>query len=286
MRELHFDVSSLVLIPSHFSAMVSSLRSTTKVKSPKSRLPVPWPVLVFVVTWILSWLSTRTRSSTLYDPRLSSRYSPIPQPTVGPPISSSIIIPAYRERANLRPLAQRVFESVARPEKTELVIVDDASEDGTEQECAQLKDEGYNVELLVRRGEKGLSSAVLRGFEVARGSKLVVMDADLQVCFRLLELRYIRCPVLTNGVPAQHPPEMLQPMLDSLSPSTPIALGTRYGKGVSMSKGWPLYRRIISWGARSLARPLTSASDPMTGFFAIMKEEVSLWLGSALVRFC
>lgn len=41
-----------------------------------------------------------------------------------------------------------------------------------------------------------------------------------------------------------------------------------------MSKGWPMYRRIISWGARSLARPLTSASDPMTGFFAITKEEV------------
>jgi dolichol-phosphate mannosyltransferase len=41
-----------------------------------------------------------------------------------------------------------------------------------------------------------------------------------------------------------------------------------------MSEGWPLHRRIISWGARVLARPLTSASDPMTGFFAITKEQV------------
>ena len=39
-----------------------------------------------------------------------------------------------------------------------------------------------------------------------------------------------------------------------------------------MSAKWPLYRRIISWGARMLARPLTSASDPMTGFFGIRKD--------------
>lgn len=94
---------------------------------------------------------------------------------------NSIIVPAYHERANVRTLAERVFESVARPAETELVIVDDNSQDGTEEECAKLKSEGHNVELLVRTGEKGLSSAVLRGFEVARGTRLVIMDADLQV---------------------------------------------------------------------------------------------------------
>jgi hypothetical protein len=32
---------------------------------------------------------------------------------------------------------------------------------------------------------------------------------------------------------------------------------------------WPLHRRVISWGARLLARPLSPLSDPMTGFFAV-----------------
>lgn len=65
-------------------------------------------------------------------------------------------------------------------------------------------------------------------------------------------------------------------MFDALSASdVPIALGTRYGAGVSMSKDWPIYRRVISWGARMLAVPLTSVSDPMTGVFAIRKETVS-----------
>ncbi|KAJ7255755.1 hypothetical protein C8J57DRAFT_1518044 [Mycena rebaudengoi] len=51
-----------------------------------------------------------------------------------------------------------------------------------------------------------------------------------------------------------------------------MALGTRYGRGVSMDASWPLYRRVISWGAHILARPLTTASDPMTGFFAVRKD--------------
>jgi hypothetical protein len=67
----------------------------------------------------------------------------------------------------------------------------------------------------------------------------------------------------------------VQRLFDALDdPTTPFALGTRYGPGVEMDKNWPLYRRIISWGARSLARPLTSASDPMTGFFGIRKDLV------------
>ncbi|SGY13530.1 BQ5605_C010g05885 [Microbotryum silenes-dioicae] len=203
---------------------------------------------LFAVVLIWSYWTLAPSSSRLYDPRTSAIHKPLPQP-LGGPITSSIIVPAYKERANLRPLTERIFQAVRDKASVELVIVDDNSGDGTETEIADLRNEGYNVELLVRTGEKGLSSAVLRGFEIARGSSLIVMDADLQ-----------------------HPPETIQPLLDSLSDETPIALATRYGKGVSMSKGWPLYRRVISWGARTLARPLTSASDPMTGFFAIRRD--------------
>lgn len=64
-------------------------------------------------------------------------------------------------------------------------------------------------------------------------------------------------------------------MLSALSPVKQFVLGTRYGGGVgAIDEGWPLYRRIISGGARMLALPLTSASDPMSGFFGIRKESV------------
>ena len=65
-------------------------------------------------------------------------------------------------------------------------------------------------------------------------------------------------------------------MLASMSPTKQFALGTRYAKGVEIDEGWPLYRRVISSGARMLALPLTSASDPMSGFFGIRKETVHL----------
>lgn len=154
--------------------------------------------------------------------------------------------------------------------------MDDNSADATSEVIESLRGEGYNVNLHVRLTERGLSSAVLHGFSLARGSKLLVMDADLQ-----------------------HPPESVPLLLDALvdsepdtpaasttsrsdstseAPSAPtgprFALGTRYGKGVEMDKDWPVYRRIISWGARMLSRPLTNAQDPMGGFFALTKDLV------------
>jgi len=39
-----------------------------------------------------------------------------------------------------------------------------------------------------------------------------------------------------------------------------------------MDKDWPMHRRVISWGARLLSRPLTSASDPMSGFFGVRRD--------------
>ena len=63
-------------------------------------------------------------------------------------------------------------------------------------------------------------------------------------------------------------------MLAAMSSSKRFVLGTRYAQGVEIDESWPLYRRIISSGARMLALPLTSASDPMSGFFGIRREQV------------
>ena len=69
----------------------------------------------------------------------------------------------------------------AMADRTEVLIVDDDSRDGTEEEVARLESDGWRVGVLTRTGERGLSGAVLRGFERARGERLLVMDADLQV---------------------------------------------------------------------------------------------------------
>ncbi|KAI0343811.1 hypothetical protein BDW22DRAFT_1210616 [Trametopsis cervina] len=172
-----------------------------------------------------------------------------------PTIHYTIVVPAYKENLNLRPLVTRTFAALSRPDspvpaqQVELLVVDDNSRDGSVETVGILQQEGYNVRIVVRTLERGLSSAVVRGFQEALGDNMLCMDADLQ-----------------------HPPEYVPTMLAALSPSRTFVLGTRYAAGVEMDKDWPLYRRVISSGARLLALPLTSASDPMSGFFGIRKE--------------
>lgn len=152
---------------------------------------------VFAASFVASLLLLRP-AATLYHPTTSAKYSPPDAPTDNDQIHSSIIVPAYHERDNLAPLVKSVFAAVRDPAGTEIIIVDDNSRDGTVEEIQRLKrDEGHNVELLVRTDEKGLSSAVLRGFERARGQKMIVMDADLQVCLEKRDGCFPNGPRLT-----------------------------------------------------------------------------------------
>jgi cellulose synthase/poly-beta-1,6-N-acetylglucosamine synthase-like glycosyltransferase len=104
-------------------------------------------------------------------------------------ITHSVIVPAYKEKLNLRPLTSRLFaafddeKSPIRAENVELIIVDDNSRDGSVEEVDALRGEGYNVRIIVRTNERGLSSAVVRGFEEAKGGAMICMDADLQVLY-------------------------------------------------------------------------------------------------------
>ncbi|KAH7102213.1 nucleotide-diphospho-sugar transferase [Auriculariales sp. MPI-PUGE-AT-0066] len=164
-------------------------------------------------------------------------------------IVNSVIVPSYHEAPNLTPLVTRIFKASAAPDTTEVVIVDDDSRDGTIDAVEELRREGYNVQLIVRTDESGLSSAVLRGFKEANGSKFVVMDADLQ-----------------------HPPETVPALFEAMNERTPFVMGTRYGPGGGVDKDWPLYRRVMSAVARSLAAPLTSTTDPMSGFFGLTRD--------------
>ncbi|CCH45468.1 Dolichol-phosphate mannosyltransferase [Wickerhamomyces ciferrii] len=165
-------------------------------------------------------------------------------------IESTVVVPAYHEKLNIKPLTTRLFAALgpAESKKTELIFVDDNSNDGSVEEVEALQKQGYNVRIIVRTTERGLSSAVLRGFEEGKGEYLLCMDADLQ-----------------------HPPETVPEFLENLR-KHPFSIGTRYAAGVGIDKDWPLYRRVISSGARILARPLTTASDPMSGFFGVQKK--------------
>jgi dolichol-phosphate mannosyltransferase len=133
----------------------------------------------------------------LYDPAQAALHARPADESDG--ITHSVVVPCYHERENLRPLVTQVFAALREPRKAEIVLVDDNSQDGSEAEAATLRSEGHNVVMIVRTDGRGLSSAVLRGFEEARGQSLVVMDADLQVRrsprISLAPVLMTRCPV-------------------------------------------------------------------------------------------
>ncbi len=167
------------------------------------------------------------------------------------PMRVSVIVPAFREGPNIRPLTERVFAALAEAGlEGELIIVDDNSRDGTEEAVAELAGR-YPVRVVVRRDERGLSSAVLRGFAEANHEMLVVLDGDLQ-----------------------HPPEAIPQLVAALRGGADFVIATRYAAGGSLAEGWPWHRRMMSLFAGLLARPLTPLSDPMSGFFAVRREAV------------
>ena len=161
----------------------------------------------------------------------------------------SIIVPTYHEAENLELLIQRVFAAVEGAGiVSELIIVDDNSQDGTEA-IVQAARADHDVQIVVRHEERGLSTAVLRGFEQARGDVLLVMDADLS-----------------------HPPEKIPELYRAVErDGADFVIGSRY-VNQGQTEDWPFLRKLNSWGATLLARPLTAARDPMAGFFCLPRR--------------
>ncbi|MBL8885070.1 MAG: polyprenol monophosphomannose synthase [Phycisphaerales bacterium] len=153
----------------------------------------------------------------------------------------SVVVPTFREAANIAELVGRIERAVP---DSEIIIVDDNSNDGTDDVVRGLV--RSRVRLHVRTAERGLSSAVIAGCRLARAPHIVVMDADLS-----------------------HPPESIPAMLAELGSGGDFVIGSRYIAGGSTDSAWTFFRRINSLFATALARPLTKLSDPMSGFFAM-----------------
>jgi dolichol-phosphate mannosyltransferase len=169
----------------------------------------------------------------------------------------SLVIPTLREAENIRGLLDHV-RSILDPLKVpyEIVVVDDDSGDGTEDLVSAISAEDPRVRLLVRKGEKGLSGAVLYGWRHTDAPILGVMDADLQ-----------------------HPPELLPKLLAAMQEGCDLAIGSRYTSGGQLGK-WNPVRKFLSAAAIWATWPLQSgharAKDPMSGFFMVRRRCLSL----------
>lgn len=164
----------------------------------------------------------------------------------------SIIIPTFNEAKNIPVLLPRIAEAMKKTHyKYEIIVSDDDSPDKTWAVAKSLRKQ-YPVVVLRRTKNRGLSPAVIDGFKIAKGDIIGVMDADLS-----------------------HPPEVLPRILHHITHGYDMVIGSRLVKGGRVEE-WPWYRKVISDGARLMARPLTSVVDIMSGYFFVRRDMLKI----------
>ena len=91
----------------------------------------------------------------------------------------SVVLPTYNEREGITELIAEILAVGRRADlDLEVLVVDDASPDGTAAEVESVFGANPAVRVHVRHGERGLASAIHRGIREARGDVVVVMDSD------------------------------------------------------------------------------------------------------------
>jgi len=162
-----------------------------------------------------------------------------------------LVLPTYNEADNVEAIVGAALESL--PGAGRVLVVDDASPDGTGEVADRLAAADERVEVLHRPGKRGLGPAYVAGFTLAldRGAGLVVqMDADFS-----------------------HDPADL-PRLIAAAADADLVLGSRYVEGGGVAD-WGVLRRAISRGGSHYARTALGLEiHDLTGGFKVFHPEV------------
>lgn len=191
---------------------------------------------------------------------------PVPEGalTVGPvlagedsPLRLSVIVPTYNEALNIVKLVKQLAQLLDKPfgESYEIIVVDDNSPDRTWELAHNLARDTPRLRVMRREQERGLSTAVIRGWQAARGEVLCVIDADLQ-----------------------HPPDLTLALYRVIERGADMAVASRHLEGGGVSD-WSMIRRVVSRAAQliglvALPGVVGRVSDPMSGYFMIRRAAI------------
>ncbi len=168
-----------------------------------------------------------------------------------------VIVPTYNELENLPRKVPLILE---QDERIDVLVVDDASPDGTGALADEMATNDARIHVLHRGGKEGLGPAYLAGFRwgLERGYELLFeMDADIS-----------------------HPPDAL-PTLIAAARGHDVVVGSRYVGGRINVLNWPMSRLFISvfgsWYARTVTRmPIRDATGGFNGWRREVLEAVGL----------
>ncbi|GBE30447.1 undecaprenyl-phosphate mannosyltransferase [bacterium BMS3Bbin04] len=160
------------------------------------------------------------------------------------------IMPTYNECENIRLAIERVLAS---DDRVSLLIVDDASPDGTGKIVEEIQAMNPRIALMRRAGKMGLGTAYVAGFKYAIEhdyDAIIEIDADLS-----------------------HNPSDIPRLLKAAEDSH-FVIGSRYVRGVNVIN-WPLQRLILSYAASTYSRFVTGMPyTDQTAGFAVIRLEV------------
>jgi dolichol-phosphate mannosyltransferase len=170
----------------------------------------------------------------------------------------SLVIPTYNEGRNIVRMIEILSQLLdsSLPGDYELVVVDDDSPDRTWEIAERLSDRYPHLQVIRRQQERGLSTAVIRGWQAAKGEVLGVIDGDLQ-----------------------HPPEILLKLLNEMMAGADLAVASRHVEGGGVSS-WSAVRRFLSRGAQVLGLVILPGvlgrlTDPMSGYFLVKRTAIA-----------
>src|SRR6516225_2519149 len=166
--------------------------------------------------------------------------------------SLSVVVPTYRESANIPVLFERV-RAALEGLPWEMIVVDDDSPDGTSNVAFGLAAEDRRLRCLRRVNRSGLAGAVIEGWMSSSADFVAVIDGDLQ-----------------------HDETILREMHHALAKGAAnLAIGTRMREagGGSLSPARQALSDLGAWFFRRIAG--AAVADPMSGFFMIRREIVS-----------
>ncbi|MBW4670270.1 MAG: glycosyltransferase [Cyanomargarita calcarea GSE-NOS-MK-12-04C] len=204
---------------------------------------------------------TRIYSNPLYKEFQIPKEPDLPKGTsksVSKTFKLSLVIPTYNEKLNIHKIVRLLTNLLepAIPGEYELIVVDDNSPDETWKVAQEITAEYPQLKVIRRQNERGLSSAVVRGWQASTGEILGVIDADLQ-----------------------HPPEVLLQLFNAVRQGTDLAVASRHITGGGVSN-WSLPRRILSRGAQTLGliilpQVIGRVTDPMSGYFLVRRSAIA-----------
>ncbi len=161
-----------------------------------------------------------------------------------------VVMPTYNEATNVASIVPAVLDQDSR---IDVLVVDDASPDGTGDLADEMAAESSRIHVVHREGKQGLGSAYLKGFTwgLERGYEfLIEMDSD-----------------------HSHDPKYLPDLLRAVEGDLDLVIGSRYVRGVNVVN-WPMSRLLLSWFANKYARVVTGLplSDATAGFKCFRRE--------------